>query len=130
VEVQGFPWGYVKRHGCPSHGIGLTPDEHEIWVTDGHNQRMHYFDATVMPPRQLGSIAVREDPGWITFSIDGRYAYPSSGEVSIVATHQFLTTLEDEAGHQSGSREDGWRSTRRPWSPCATAINSAWAVVQ
>src|SRR5262249_55317897 len=27
VEVEGFEKGPVKRHGCPSHGIGLTPDE-------------------------------------------------------------------------------------------------------
>ena len=32
VEVPGFKKGPVKRHGCPSHGIGLTPDEKELWV--------------------------------------------------------------------------------------------------
>ena len=105
VEVKGFSMGTVKRHGCPSHGIGLTPDEKELWVTDGHNQRMHYFDATVMPPKQLGSIPVRDDPGWITFSLDGRYAYPSSGEVIEVATHKILTTLEDEQGRHVGSEK-------------------------
>ena len=96
IEVAGFSTGLTKRHGCPSHGIGLTPDEKELWVTDGHNQRMHWFDATVMPPKQLGSIPLRDDPGWITFSIDGHFAYPSSGEVIDVATHKILTTLEDE----------------------------------
>lgn len=105
VQIEGFALGAVKRHGCPSHGIGMTPDEKEIWVSDGHNQRMHYFDATVMPPKQLGSIALRDDPGWITFSINGRYAYPSSGEVVDVATHQMLTTLEDEEGHHVGSEK-------------------------
>ena len=105
VEVQGFSIGPVKRHGCPSHGIGLTPDEKEIWVTDGHNQRLHYFDASVLPPKQLGSIPLRDDPGWVTFSIDGRYAYPSSGEVIDTATHQILTTLEDEEGHHVGSEK-------------------------
>jgi hypothetical protein len=105
VQVEGYSMGMVKRHGCPSHGIGLTPDERELWVTDGHNQRMHYFDATVMPPKQLGSIALRDDPGWITFSIDGKYAYPSSGEVIEVATHKILTTLEDEQGHHVGSEK-------------------------
>src|SRR5205807_4848810 len=25
VEVQGFAKGMVKRHGCPSHGVGYTP---------------------------------------------------------------------------------------------------------
>ena len=105
VEVQGFSMGLVKRHGCPSHGVGLTPDEKELWVTDGFNKQMHYFDATVMPPKQLGSIPLRDDPGWITFSIDGRYAYPSSGEVIEVATHKILTTLEDEQGRHVGSEK-------------------------
>ncbi len=98
VEVQGFKTGPVKRHGCPSHGIGLTPDEKELWIADGFNKQMHYFDATVMPPKQMGSIAVRDDPGWVTFSIDGRYAYPSTGEVVDVATHKIVATLKDEAG--------------------------------
>jgi hypothetical protein len=96
VEVAGFKAGPVKRHGCPSHGIGLTPDEKEIWVVDGFNKRLHIFDATVMPPKQVASLEVREEPGWITFSIDGRYAYPSTGEVIDVASRKTLTTLADE----------------------------------
>ena len=38
VEVAGFEKGPVKRHGCPSHGIGLTPDEKELWVVDAYNR--------------------------------------------------------------------------------------------
>lgn len=98
VEVQGFKVGPVKRHGCPSHGIGLTPDEKEIWLADAANQRMHVFDATVMPPRQVESIALRDQPGWVTFSIDGKFAYPSTGEVIDVATRKTLATLQDEGG--------------------------------
>lgn len=105
VEVRGFNIGPPKRHGCPSHGVGLTPDEREVWVCDAFNKRMHYFDATVMPPKQLGSIECRDDPGWITFSIDGKLAYPSSGEVVDVATHKILTTLEDEEGRHVASEK-------------------------
>ncbi len=78
VEVAGFEKGPVKRHGCPSHGIGLTPDEKELWIADAHNRRLHLFDNAVMPPKQVASIEVRDEPGWITFSLDGRYAYPST----------------------------------------------------
>ncbi len=98
VEVTGFQPGPVKRHGCPSHGIGLTPDEKELWVTDGHNQHLHIFDATVMPPTQMTSIKVRDEPGWITFSIDGQYAYPSTGDVIDAASKQIVTWLTDETG--------------------------------
>ena len=81
VEVQGYQKGPVDRHGCPSHGIGLTPDERELWLSDGHNKAMHVFDNTVMPPKQMTTLALRDQPGWVTFSIDGRHAYPSTGEV-------------------------------------------------
>src|SRR5262245_56586064 len=81
VEVSGYEKGPVKRHGCPSHGVVLTPDEKELWLADGANSMIHVFDATVMPPKQTTSFKVRDQPGWITFSMDGKYAYPSSGEI-------------------------------------------------
>lgn len=98
VEVQGYKQGPVKRHGCPSHGIGLTPDEKELWLADGANETMHVFDATVMPPKQVASLKVRDQPGWVTFSIDGRYAYPSTGEVFDTRTRKIVATLADETG--------------------------------
>ena len=105
VEVQGFQKGKVKRHGCPSHGIGMTPDEKEIWVCDAHNQRMHIFDATVSPPKQVASIACRDEPGWITFSIDGTLAYPSSGDVIDVKSRRIVAQLTDEKGRAVGSEK-------------------------
>ena len=98
VEVQGFKQGPIKRHGCPSHGIGLTPDEKELWVADAANMHMHVFDATAMPPRQVASIQLRDEPGWVTFSLDGQYAYPSTGEVIDTATRRVVATLSDEQG--------------------------------
>lgn len=98
VEVPGFAKGPVKRHGCPSHGIGLTPDEKELWVVDAHNQRLHVFDATAMPPSYLESIAVRDEPGWITFRLDGKAAYPSTGDIVDVSTRKVVATLADETG--------------------------------
>ena len=96
VEVAGFKSGKVKRHGCPSHGVGLTPDEKEAWVCDAANSRLHVFDMTKTPPMQTASILLREQPGWITFSLDGRYAWPSTGEVIDVRTKKVVTALKDE----------------------------------
>lgn len=98
VEVQGFKKGPVKRHGCPSHGVGLTPDEKELWVTDAANSRMHIFDNTTLPPRQVMSIELRDQPGWITFGIDGTFAYPSTGDVIAVGTKKIVAQLTDETG--------------------------------
>lgn len=98
VEVKGFPMGTPKRHGCPSHGIGLTPDEREIWLCDSFNSCLHIFDATISPPSQGPSIALREQPGWITFSLDGAFAYPSTGEVIDAKSRKIIATLSDEEG--------------------------------
>ena len=98
VEVEGFRQGPVKRHGCPSHGLGMTPDETEIWVADGHNEHVHIFDATVMPPKQIASIRLREQPGWITFSIDGKTCWPSTGDVIDTESHKITHRLTDEEG--------------------------------
>ena len=98
VKVEGFHRGDEKRHGCPSHGIGLTPDEKELWLADSANSRLHVFDMTVMPPRQTLSIPLRDQPGWITFGTDGTFAYPSTGDVVDVKNHQVVTGLKDEGG--------------------------------
>ena len=105
VEVENFRKGPTKRHGCPSHGIGLTPDEKELWLTDSFNTRVHIFDATVMPPRQAESIVVRGEPGWITFSIDGQYAYPSTGDVIDTHTRKIVALLKDEMGREVQSEK-------------------------
>jgi len=105
VEVAGYQKGPTKRHACPSHGIGLTPDEKELWLADAFNSRLHIFDATVMPPKQLMTIKLRDQPGWITFSIDGRYAYPSTGDVIDTRSKRIVTTLEDENGRHVQSEK-------------------------
>jgi DNA-binding beta-propeller fold protein YncE len=105
IEVAGFQKGPVKRHGCPSHGIGLTPDEKELWLCDAFNERMHIFDATQMPPKQMMSIKLREQPGWISFSIDGKHAYPSTGEVIDVKTKRIVAALSDETSRQVHSEK-------------------------
>jgi DNA-binding beta-propeller fold protein YncE len=105
VEVEGFKKGTVKRHGCPSHGVGLTPDEKEVWICDGANSQMHVFDNTVMPPKQIASVKLREQPGWITFSRDGRWAWPSTGDVINVKTKKIEHTLTDEEGREVHSEK-------------------------
>jgi DNA-binding beta-propeller fold protein YncE len=98
VEVAGFAKGPVKRHGCPSHGVALTPDERELWLADGANNAVHIFDARRMPPRQTASVTLRDQPGWISFSIDGRHAYASTGEIIDARSRKIVAALTDEAG--------------------------------
>ncbi len=98
IAVAGFQPGKVKRHGCPSHGVGLTPDESQIWVVDAANQRLHLFDNKLEPPTQIESIELVDELGWITFSLDGRWAYPSTGQVIDTTTKKVVCQLTDEHG--------------------------------
>jgi hypothetical protein len=99
VEVPGSKPGTEKRHGCPSHGIGLTPDESELWLTDAANSQLRIFDATIMPPKQIDQVPLRDQPGWVTFALDGKFAYPSTGDVVDTKTRKIVAELTDEAGH-------------------------------
>ncbi len=76
-----------KPHSTPSHGVNITPDQKEVWMVDGVYGYVYAFDVTVNPPKLVASIPLFKDPkqephpGWISFSIDGKYAYPDQGGV-------------------------------------------------
>ena len=105
VEIQDYKPGPLKRHGCPCHGIALTPDEKELWLADGANNALHVFDATLMPPKQVTTIHLRDFPGWVSFSIDGRHAYSSTGEIIDAKTKKVVAALADETGRQVQSEK-------------------------
>jgi DNA-binding beta-propeller fold protein YncE len=105
VAVPGVTAGRSPTHGIPSHGIAMTQDESEIWLADNANNSLRVFDATVMPPTLKTSVTVRDEPGWITFGIDGRLAYPSTGDVVDVRTKQIVATLQDEQGANAESEK-------------------------
>ena len=105
VEVPGVTAGKSPTHGIPSHGIAMTQDESEIWIADNANNYVRIFDATKMPPVMKTSVKVRDEPGWITFGIDGTLAYPSTGDVVDVKTKQIVATLQDENGVNAESEK-------------------------
>ena len=98
VVVEGPQMDIAGKYECPSHGIALTGDERELWVADGVDNLVHVFDSTMYPPEAAATIEVRAQPRWISFGIDGRYAYPSSGDVIDRASRKVVATLEDERG--------------------------------
>jgi DNA-binding beta-propeller fold protein YncE len=102
VQVQGYGWARERLtgHGCPSHGIALSPDEKEVWLTDGANSTVHVFDNTVMPPKQIRSIKMRDEPFWLTFSANGKWVYSSTGDIIDATTKQVIAGLKDELGRE------------------------------
>jgi DNA-binding beta-propeller fold protein YncE len=95
-------WNAVPRptipHGCPSHGIALTPDEKEIWINDGIFNKIHIFSNTE-DPKEIDTIDTAEGAYWLTFGLDGTLAYASSGDIIDVKTHKIVGQMKDEYGH-------------------------------
>jgi DNA-binding beta-propeller fold protein YncE len=88
-------WIQVEEAHGFSHGVGMTPDEKEIWVTNPNDKRLWVFDATVMPPERKRSIEVNcTSHGWISFSLDGRYAWPDTGDVIDAASKKVVAQLK------------------------------------
>jgi len=88
-----------KPHSTPSHGINLHPNQREVWMVDGVYGYVYVFDVAATPPAQVASIALFQDPkerphpGWITFGIDGRYAYPDGGVVIDTKTRRIAARI-------------------------------------
>jgi DNA-binding beta-propeller fold protein YncE len=94
-------WDVTPRpripHGCPSHGIALTPDEKEIWVADGLFNKLHIFSNTD-DPKEIDTIDMSAGPFWMTFGLDAKTAYVSSGDIVDIATHKIVGQMKDEYG--------------------------------
>ncbi len=88
-----------KPHSTPSHGINIRPDQKEVWVVDGVYGYVFAYDVTVMPPRFVAAVALFEDParqphpGWVSFSLDGRWAYPDGGAVIDAHTKKVVARI-------------------------------------
>lgn len=98
VQVDDYPASDVATYECPSHGIAFRPDETELGVADGVGNQLRIFNATPYPPVEKTSMQLSRQPRWITFSLDGRYAYSSTGDVIDATTQTIVAVLKDEHG--------------------------------
>jgi DNA-binding beta-propeller fold protein YncE len=118
-EVKNYAWSPERLRGefTPSHGIALSPDEREVWVTDNPNTALHVFDVTVIPNKQKisvelpntvepGETRVLAGPYWVCFGLDGKYVFSSTGHVIYAATKQIVTLLRDEYGRPVRSEKE------------------------
>ncbi len=97
LHVVGRPDLSERRSRC--HGIGITPDEKEVWVVDQGHRELHVFDNTVMPPRfKVALPMAAKTHGWICFSRDGKFGWCDTGEVFDVATKKVIARWTDARG--------------------------------
>jgi YVTN family beta-propeller protein len=67
----------LLRKASRSHGIGLTPDEKELWMCDVFHDRTYVFDLTTEPPKQVATLVMKGGGYWICFAPDGKHCYIS-----------------------------------------------------
>ena len=88
-----------KPHSTMSHGINLRPDQKEIWFVDGVYGYVYAFDVSRLPPTHVADMPIFKNPsetpkpGWVSFSLDGKYAYPDGGVVYDAVTHKVVTYI-------------------------------------
>jgi hypothetical protein len=78
VATASIPGQTAVPNALDQHGIALSADEGEVWVTDGVGNEpvVHVFDVTVSPPAPKRDVAIEyAGAHWITFSIAGDFAY-------------------------------------------------------
>jgi len=90
---------FTGTRGSTGHGIAWSPDEAEVWVDDGGNPYVHVFDMTASPPVQTHLVRVTSSsPHWVTFSIDGRFAYVAGPKASGAPTDIVDTSTYQRIG--------------------------------
>lgn len=93
-----------KKISHRTHGAGMTPDQSQLWLSDQQGKRLYTFDMTVTPPKQTGHLDLgMGGHGWITFSLDGQYAYSHTPDIFDVNTRKKVATLRDEHGQKFAS---------------------------
>jgi hypothetical protein len=100
LEFPGDDW---KGKGY-SHGIGMTPDESEIWVADPVHKAWHVWDnpGDGRNPVYNPSKTIRPAQGvahsWIAMTNDGKLAFLGDSSVVDVKTHKEIAVMKDEFG--------------------------------
>lgn len=89
-----------------THGVALTPDEKELWISDQEGKKLFIFDTTASPPTAKGELELSGGGhGWVSFSLDGRYAWCHTPDVIDAHSKKIVTTLKDEKDRPvSGSK--------------------------
>jgi YVTN family beta-propeller protein len=68
-----------------THGLALTPDGAELWVTSLLDDCVYVYD--VMAKKIVGKVPTGTGPNWLAFTPDGKYLYVSntdSDDVSVI----------------------------------------------
>jgi DNA-binding beta-propeller fold protein YncE len=91
---------FEPHHHTPSHGINLRPGTSELWVSDDVHGYLYVYDVSKMPPRHVADVPLfakpwsQPKPAWVSFSLDGRYAYASCNVVIDAETRKIAARMD------------------------------------
>lgn len=74
-----------KRVPSRSHGLGIRPDQKEVWECDVEHHDVHVYDITGERPKQIATIPIGTRIYWLTFSPDGKTCYVAARGQNAVA---------------------------------------------
>jgi YVTN family beta-propeller protein len=102
VEMPTLPPGTeIPPYDTLTHGLALTPDERELYVTSMAGKSIYAF--SVPDIKQLAKIDVGRFPNWITISSDGRLVWVSNqldDTVSAIDTRSKKVVATIPVGHE------------------------------
>jgi hypothetical protein len=102
VELPGDAW---KGKGY-SHGIGMTPDESEIWIADPVNKAWQVWDNPgdgrnpVYNPSKIIKPSAGVEHSWMSVTNDGKLAFLGDSVVIDTKTHKEIAVMKDEFGRR------------------------------
>jgi YVTN family beta-propeller protein len=98
------PADCVLEPHTPTHGLALTPDGRELWVTSLGDSGVYVYD--VATKKISSEVPVGKCPNWITVTPDGRYVAVSNSDSDD-------TSIIDEATHHEIARIKVGKSPKR-----------------
>jgi YVTN family beta-propeller protein len=92
-----------RKVASRSHGLGIRPDQKELWECDVEHHDVHVYDITGDKPKQIATIPIGSQIYWLTFNPDGKTCYVSArgaGEVAVVDTASKKITTRIRVGKE------------------------------
>jgi YVTN family beta-propeller protein len=92
-----------KKVASRSHGLGIRPDQKEIWECDVEHHDVHVYDNNGETPKQIATIPIGTRIYWLTFAPDGKTCYVAArgnDAVAVVDTATKKVTARIPAGKE------------------------------
>ena len=74
-----------RKVASRSHGLGIRPDQKEVWECDVEHFDVHVYDVTGEKPKQIATVPIGTRVYWLTFSPEGKRCYVAARGGNAVA---------------------------------------------